>query len=87
MDEVQIEGEVLDPNGETLPLDWSLRINGLLLGLKDCNDNTLALGIIRNYLEERKAVRVSTPQRDIQSVKTIQLSSLKIILLYEEEKV
>jgi len=86
IDEVQIEEEVLDPNGETLPLDWSLRINGLLIGLKDNNGDVLALGSIKNYFEKKKLLRVLTPLQDIQKVKTIQLSSLKIILLYEEEK-
>jgi polynucleotide 5'-hydroxyl-kinase GRC3/NOL9 len=85
IEQVRIEGEVLDPSGEVIPLDWSLRIHGLLLGLKDSNVDTLALGIIRNYLEEKKAVRISTPLRDIQSAKTIQLSSLKIIPVYEDE--
>jgi polynucleotide 5'-hydroxyl-kinase GRC3/NOL9 len=85
IDEVQIEGEVLDPSGALLPLDWSLRINGLLIGLKDVNEDTLALGVIRNYFEEKKVVRVFTPLREIQRVKTIQLSSLRPILLYEEE--
>ncbi len=85
VEEVRIEGEVLDPNGEAIPLDWSLRISGLLAGLKDHNDETLALGIIKNYSEEKKTVRISTPPRDIQSVKTIQLSSLKIIPIYEDE--
>jgi polynucleotide 5'-hydroxyl-kinase GRC3/NOL9 len=83
--EVQIEGEVLDPNGALLPLDWSLRINGLLIGLKDGNDDTLALGVVRHYFEEKKVVRVFTPLREIQRVKTIQLSSLRVILLYEDE--
>ena len=83
---VQIEGEVLDPNGDILPLDWALKINGLLIGLKDNNDETLALGLIRNYSEDKKVVRILTPLRDIQRVKTIQLSSLKVIPLYEEER-
>ena len=30
IEDVQIEGEVLDPNGDVLPLDWALKINGLL---------------------------------------------------------
>jgi polynucleotide 5'-hydroxyl-kinase GRC3/NOL9 len=85
IEEVQIEGEVLDPNGDILPLDWALRINGLLVGLKDSNDETLALGAIRNYLAEKKVVRVLTPLTDIQRVKTIQLSSQKVIPLYEDE--
>jgi len=84
--EVRIHGEVLDPNGESIPLEWALRINGLLIGLKDGNDETLALGVIRNYLEEKKEVRVLTPLRDIQAVKAIQLSSQKVIPLYEDEK-
>jgi polynucleotide 5'-kinase involved in rRNA processing len=85
IEDVQIEGEVLDPNGETLPLDWSLQINGLLIGLKDSNDETLALGVIRNHFGEKKVVRVFTPLREIERIKTIQLSSLKVIPLYEDE--
>jgi polynucleotide 5'-hydroxyl-kinase GRC3/NOL9 len=86
IEEVQIEGEVLDPGGSPIPLDWALRINGILIGLKDGNDETLALALIRNYLEVKKVVRVSTPLRDIHRVRTIQLSSLKVIPLYEEER-
>jgi len=83
---VQIEGEVLDPSGALLPLDWALRINGLLIGLKDENDDTLALGLIRNYSEEKKVLRLSTPLQEIQKVKIVQLSSLRLLLLYEEER-
>jgi polynucleotide 5'-hydroxyl-kinase GRC3/NOL9 len=85
IEEVQIEGEVLDPSGALLPLDWSLRINGLLIGLKDGKDDTLALGLIRNYTEEKKVVRVFTPLREMQGVRTLQLSSLRPILIYENE--
>ena len=87
IEEVRTEGEVIDPNGDILPFDWALRINGLLIGLKDSNDETLALGMVKNFFEEKKAVRISTPLQDIQRVKTIQLSSLKVIPLYEEERV
>ena len=86
IEEFQIEGEVLDPNGETLPLDWALRINGLLIGLKDSNDETLAMGVIKNYVVEKKILRVSTPLREIERAKTIQLSSLKVLLIHEAEK-
>ena len=85
MEEVQIEGEVIDPNGALLPMDWSLRINGLLIGLKDGNDDTLALGLIRNYVEEKKVVRISTPLREMENVRALQLSSLRPILLFEDE--
>ncbi len=83
---VRIVGEVRDPNGDTLPLDWALRINGLLVGLKDIDDDTLALGVIRNYSEEKKVVRVLTPLGGTEQVKTIHLSSLKVMLLYEESR-
>ena len=86
VEEVQIDGEVLDPSGLPIPPDWALRINGILIGLKDGNDETLALALTRNYLEAEKVVRVSTPLRDIQPVRAIQLSSLKVIPLYEEER-
>jgi polynucleotide 5'-kinase involved in rRNA processing len=85
IDDVKVEGEVLDPNGETFPLDWALRINGLLIGLKGSDDETLALGLVKNYSEEKKRLRVSTPFREMERVRTIQLSSLKVLLLHEDE--
>jgi polynucleotide 5'-hydroxyl-kinase GRC3/NOL9 len=85
IEEVQIEGEVLDSSGALLPLGWALRTTGLLIGLKDSNDDTLALGLIRNYFEGKKVIRILTPLREIQGVKTIQLSSIRHILLYEDE--
>jgi len=81
---VQIEGEVLDPDGAPLPLDWALKMNSLLIGLKDENDETLALGLIRNYSQEKKLLRVFTPLQEIQRVKTIQFSSLRLLLLFED---
>lgn len=86
IEEVQIEGEVIDPNGNSIPLDWALRINGLLTGLKDHNDETLALRVTRSYSMERKVARIFTPLADIQSVKTIQLSSFRVPLLFEDER-
>ena len=85
VEEFQIEGEVLDPNGETLPLDWALKINGLLIGLKDGNDETLALALVKNTIPENKILRVFTPFTEIEKVKALQLSSFRHILLNEEE--
>ncbi len=85
VEEVQVEGDVIDPNGERLPLDWSLGVNSLVVGLIDGNDETLALGMIRNYFKENKVVRILTPLREIQRVRTIQLSSLRHILLDGDE--
>jgi polynucleotide 5'-hydroxyl-kinase GRC3/NOL9 len=81
----QIEGEVLDPDGAPLPLDWALKMNSLLVGLKDEMDETLALGLTKHYFEEKKMLRLSTPLQEIQRVKTIQLSSIRLLLLYEDE--
>ncbi|MEW6377310.1 MAG: Clp1/GlmU family protein [Thermodesulfobacteriota bacterium] len=86
IEEIQIEGEVLDPNGDSIPLDWALRINGLLIGLKDGNDDTLALGVLDGFVDEERVLRVSTPLVDLEKVKTLQLSSLKLTASYEEEK-
>jgi len=83
IEELKIEGEVLDPNGEALPLDWALKINGILIGLKDGNDETLSLGLIKNLVTEQKRVRVSTPLREIEKVKAVQLSSIRHILFSE----
>ena len=86
IEEVRIEGEVHDPNGDTLPVDWAVRISGLLTGLKDSNDETLALGVIRNYIEEKKTIRVLTPLGETEKVKKIHFSSLKVIPFYEESR-
>ena len=40
---IQIQGEALDSCGFPIPKDWALQINGLLIGLKNLNDDTLAL--------------------------------------------
>ena len=83
-DEIRLEGRVTDSNGISVPLDWALRINGLLLGLKDMDDSTLALGVIKGFEEEKRRVRVGTPLRHFEKVKTIQLSSISLTPSYEE---
>lgn len=85
IEEMKIEGEVLDPSGAPLPLDWALRTNGLLIGLKDDHDDTLALGVIRNYFEEKKKIRILTPLKETGTARTIQLSSIRHIRLQEDE--
>jgi len=84
--EIKIEGEVIDSSGFTIPLDWALQVKGLLIGLKDIDENTLALGMI-DRMEEGMALRVFTPLENIGEVKTIQLSSLELSSSYEEERV
>ncbi len=83
---IQIEGKVLDPYGEPIPLDWALKVSGLLIGLKNRNDETLGLGIIKNYSGEKKTIRILTPLSDLSAVITLQLSSQKVILVNEKDK-
>jgi hypothetical protein len=65
-----LEGKVLDSKGFFIPLDWALWIKGFLSGLKDANDDALALGLIEKYVEERRVLRISTPL-EIEKVKTL----------------
>ncbi|MCX8117425.1 MAG: polynucleotide 5'-hydroxyl-kinase [Desulfobacterota bacterium] len=81
---LQFENEVRDPDGQTLPLDWALKINGLLVGLKDIQEETLGLGLIRFFYEKEARLRILTPLQEIHRIKTIQLSSQKVILSPEE---
>ncbi len=85
MEQLRFEGDVLDPNGERLPLDWALRVNGLLVGLLDSHEETRALGLVRNYLPEKKEIRVLTPLQDITAIKTLKLSSLKTLSIEGEK--
>jgi polynucleotide 5'-hydroxyl-kinase GRC3/NOL9 len=86
MEGIQIQGEALDSRGFFIPPDWALRINGLLIGLKDIRDDTLALGIIENYVEEEKRLRIITPLNDLEKLKSIQCGSLKLTPSFEEER-
>ncbi len=83
VEEMSIAGEVHDPNGEIIPTEWALRINGLLIGLKSRKGETLALAVIRNFIEDKKILRVLSPLIEIEKVQTIHLSSIKVILGYE----
>jgi polynucleotide 5'-hydroxyl-kinase GRC3/NOL9 len=83
---IPLEGIVRDPNGQPVPLERALRVKGLLLGLKAANEDTLALGVIRDFLEEKGVLRVSTSLKDFNKVKSIQLCSIRLSPSYEEEK-
>jgi polynucleotide 5'-hydroxyl-kinase GRC3/NOL9 len=85
-DGVQLEGKVVDSGGFSISLDRALSLKGLLLGLKDVNDETLALGVIEDFDKEGRRLRISTPLNDIEKVKSLQLSSLKLTPSYEEER-
>ena len=86
VDGVELEGKGVDSEGFSIPLGRALEVKGLLLGLKDVNDETLALGVIEDFIEEGRRLRISTPLNDIENVKILQLSSLKLTPSYEEER-
>ena len=87
VDGVILEGKVVGSNGFSMPLDWALGVKGLLLGLKDVNDETLALGVIEDFDKEGRRLRIYTPFNDIEKVKILQLSSIKLTQSHEEERV
>jgi len=83
---IRLEGRVLDSSGFAIPLEWALSIKGVLLGFKDMNDETLALGVIENYVEEGRILLTSTPLKVISKVKAIHFGSLRLTTSYEEER-
>jgi polynucleotide 5'-hydroxyl-kinase GRC3/NOL9 len=84
---IQLEGIVHDPNGQPVLLERALRVKGLLSGFKTINEDTLALGVMRDFLEEQRTLRVSTPLNDFGKVKSIQLCSVRLSPSYEEERI
>ena len=75
IDEIRFEGE------------WSaLSIKGLLLGLKNSDDNTLALGILDHFSEEKRLITLLTPLRETGNVRTIQTGSLMLTSSFEDER-
>jgi polynucleotide 5'-hydroxyl-kinase GRC3/NOL9 len=84
---IKLEGKLVDVRGFAIPLDWALWVKNLLLGLNDGNDETLALGVIEYFIDEGARLRISTPLNDIDKVKILQLSSLKLTPSFEEERV
>ena len=84
---IHLEGTVRDPNSQPVLLEKALRVKGLLLGFKAINEDTLALGVIGDFIEEEKVLRVLTPLKDIGKVKSIQLCSIRLSPSYEEERI
>jgi polynucleotide 5'-hydroxyl-kinase GRC3/NOL9 len=75
IDEIRFEGE------------WStLSIKGLLLGLKNSDDNTLALGILNHFSEEKRLITLLTPLKETGNVRTIQTGSLRLTSSFEDER-
>ena len=86
-DQISLEGSVTTSNGLSIPLERALSVRGLLFGLKDSQDETIALGLIQSHQEDSGRVRVLTPLRDPERVTRLQLSSLRLLASFEEERI
>ena len=63
-----------------------LIIKGLLLRLKNSDDNTLALGILDHFSGEKRLIILLTPLIETGNVRTIQIGSLRLTSSFEEER-
>lgn len=85
--QISVEGSVTPSNGLPIPLERALSEKGLLVGLKDFQDETIALGVIEGQEEVSGRVRVLTPLIDRERVTRLQLSSLRLLPSFEEERI
>ncbi len=83
---IGVTGHVINSHGDAIPGERAVFIKGLLIGLRDELDNSLALGIIDELERERGIFKVNTPLKGIDKVKKIQLGSLKLNPSFEEEQ-
>lgn len=87
INKLNIEGKALSSKGFSIPLSWALQTEGLLIGLKDNNDDTVSLGIIKEYFEEGGNLKILTPNKEITCIKKIQLGSIVLNSNFEEVKI
>jgi polynucleotide 5'-hydroxyl-kinase GRC3/NOL9 len=87
VDQIQLGGKVVTSGQISILPQWALWIKRLLIGLKDSNKDTLALGIIDHYRQAGNILRVWTPLRRPEKVRQIQLSSLRLLSTFEEERI
>ena len=86
LNKVFLEGIIYSSKGFTIPIHWALHTEGLVIGLKDGNKNTIALGIIRNYNIEKNILEVLTPLRDIEMIRGIEFGSIILNSSFEDER-
>lgn len=82
---IGVTGHVINSQGDSISSERAIFIKGLLIGLRDGMDDTLALGIIDELERERGIFKVNTPLKELDKVKKIQLGSLKLNPSFEEE--
>jgi polynucleotide 5'-hydroxyl-kinase GRC3/NOL9 len=86
-DQLSLEGKTTTSDGLPIPFDQVLSIRGLLVGLKDFQGETMALGLIESHQEGSRRVRVLTPLVDPIRVARLQLSPLRLLPSFEEERI
>ncbi len=84
---LDIEGKVLSSKGFSIPISWALQTEGLLIGLKDNDDETIGLAIIKECFEDKGILKILTPIKKIIGVKKIQLGSIILNSNFEEVKI
>ena len=64
----------------------AIGIKGLLVGLLDLDGDTLALGVTEDYVEETGVLRILTPLKETEKVRSLQLGSLRLLPSFEDER-
>jgi polynucleotide 5'-hydroxyl-kinase GRC3/NOL9 len=82
---IELEGKVVS-NGISVPFENAFSILGLLCGLKDERDQTLALGVIQHFERENRILQLLTPAADINRVRRLHLSSVRLTPAFEDER-
>jgi hypothetical protein len=85
--QLSMEGSLTASNGLPIPIERALSAKGLLVGLKDSHDETIALGVIESHQEDSRRIGVLTPLTDPGRVARLQLSSLRLLPSFEEERI
>ena len=63
-----------------------LAIAGLLLGLKDENNSTLALGLLIDYKEGEGSMKVLTPLEESVRISALQIGAVRLTPSFEDER-
>lgn len=83
---IGLKGHVINSQGDSIPIERAIFIKGLLIGLRDKMDDTLALGVINEFDRKKMILKMNTPTKETERIKAIQLGSVKLNPSFEEEQ-
>lgn len=86
INKIHLKGEMLDSIGFPVPINWALQTEGLLMGLKENEEKTLSLGLIKDYNQKGKILKILTPLKDIKMVRVIELGSIILSDSFEDKR-